>query len=1053
MTRSKKAWRDLAAIAVLLALPLILFWPVTVGSKTLLPADNVYQWEPYRGFAAEQGVSLPPHNELLSDLVLENLVWKQFIRQSIEARELPLWNPHLFAGVPFLAAGQHSALYPFSLPFYVLPLPQAYGWFTVLQLWLAGAFMYVFGRVLRMGRVAALVAGVTYQLSAFFLVSVVFTMVIAAAAWLPLLLAIVEVMVRKQEDKGTGPFVPIVYVVLGGVALGVHVLAGHPEILVYTLMVTVFYALARLALLWRRVGDWRPALRLGVWLGLMGGLGLGLGSVQLIPLFELVTRNFREGSVTYADVIGWAYPSRQVLTFLIPDLFGNPAHHGYWDLVTRQWVPVDRIFWGIKNYVEAGSYAGILPLLLSAVAVLGLRRRSAHRRHVAVFALLALVSLLFVFGTPLYAVLYYGLPGIKQLHSPFRWVWPYTLSVAVLAGFGVGKLEDWKIGRLGKRSPNFPISQFTNLPLLVGLALLAVLLVVLVAPGAFVPLAERVLASVEMAQGAFDSGRVFLSYQWRNLLIFALMLTASGIVLRLSRCRIYVPIPRSPDARFPIWKPLAVLVVALDLLVFGAGFNPAADPAWLEFTPPSIEFLQERAGAADTDGPWRLTTYQPPDSTKTLNANIPWLHGLQDVRGYDSIIPAQYVEYVRAIEAQGELLYNRIAPIYGVEHLSSPLLDLLTVRYVATEGEIPNADYELVYDGEIRIYENTDALPRAFALPHAAVLPAAEITNRLSSLDLRQTILLDEAIHNSQFTIYNSPDWPLQPAHVITYAPNVVFIDVEMPGPGWLLLADSYFPGWKAYRSNIQSLVPDPKYEPPDETELEIVRADGNFRAVYLPEGAHRVRYKYTPMSFKLGLYGSFMAAVVMLLLALYWVWTRFYRESDEDPTVKRVAKNSLLPMGLQLLNRIIDFAFAMLMLRILAPELAGRYYFAVAFIGYFDILVRFGLGTLLTREVAKDRSDANKYLSVTTILRGLLWLTSLPLMAVVLLGYTFFGEMTSDILVAIALFAVGLIFSNLADGFSSVFYAYEKMEYPAAISTVTALTRVSLGVLVLLLG
>jgi peptidoglycan biosynthesis protein MviN/MurJ (putative lipid II flippase) len=73
--------------------------------------------------------------------------------------------------------------------------------------------------------------------------------------------------------------------------------------------------------------------------------------------------------------------------------------------------------------------------------------------------------------------------------------------------------------------------------------------------------------------------------------------------------------------------------------------------------------------------------------------------------------------------------------------------------------------------------------------------------------------------------------------------------------------------------------------------------------------------------------------------------------------------------------------------------------------------------------------------------------------MAVVLLLYAWFGQMTPDILAAIGLFALGLIFSNLADGFSAVFYAYEKMEYPAAISTVTALTRVSLGVLVLLLG
>jgi O-antigen/teichoic acid export membrane protein len=60
---------------------------------------------------------------------------------------------------------------------------------------------------------------------------------------------------------------------------------------------------------------------------------------------------------------------------------------------------------------------------------------------------------------------------------------------------------------------------------------------------------------------------------------------------------------------------------------------------------------------------------------------------------------------------------------------------------------------------------------------------------------------------------------------------------------------------------------------------------------------------------------------------------------------------------------------------------------------------------------------------------------------------------MTPDIVIAIALFAVGLVFSNLADGFSAVFYAYEKMEYPAAIATVTAVTRVSLGALILLMG
>ena len=990
MQRLNKWLPDLGALILLLVLPLILFAPVTLGSKTLLPADNLYQWEPYHTYSSQQGVSLPAHNELLSDLVLENMVWKDFVVRSLRAGEVPLWNPNLFAGVPFLAAGQHSALYPLSLLFYVLPLPRAYGLFTVLQLWLAGAFMYLFGRVLRMGRLPALIAGITFQLSAFFLVSVVFTMIIAAAAWLPLLLAIIEIMVRKQEEKGTGPFVPILYVLLGASALGVHILAGHPEILVYTLLVMAIYALVRLALLWQRVGSWKPALRLGLWLALMVGLGLGLGSIQLIPLYELVTASFREGSVTYSDVVGWAFPTRQIFTFLVPDFYGNPAHHGYWDLVSRQWVAVERIFWGIKNYVEAGSYAGILPLILALVAVLGSFKSTAHRRHIWLFAALALVSLLFIFGTPLYALLYYGLPGIKQLHSPFRWVFPYTLSIALLAGYGARRLMAlrYTFGVDRDRHDLHPevyrpwVSILTWGAFWGGLALLAGLLVVFVAPGPFVPLADRFLGAVEKAREAFASGQMLLSYQWRNLLVFGLMLTASGIVLRVSRCPIYLPLPKflalqpgksskPAKPRIPIWQPLAVLVVAVDLLVFGWGFNPAADPAWLDFTPASIEFLQERtldpAGPPATAGqPWRLTTYQVPGATKTLNANIAWFHGFQDVRGYDSIIPRQYVEYMRAIEEQGELLYNQIAPIYGQENLSSPLLDLLGVRYVMTEGEIPNPDYDLVYDAEVRIYENLDALPRAFALPRTEIVAEADLRERLRTFNPREVILLDEAtLAEAQSSTLAAPDiqWPLQPATVATYAANTVFVDVEMPGPGWLVLADSYFPGWKAYRSDPDPGLPapDPGHEPADEKELAIVRADGNFRAVYLEAGGHRVRFKYTPMSFKLGLYGSFMAVIVMLLLLFYWLWTRFYRESADDPTVKRVAKNSLLPMGLQLLNRVIDFAFAMLMLRILAPEMAGRYYFAIGFIGYFDILVRFGLGTLLTREVAKDRSHSNR--------------------------------------------------------------------------------------------
>ena len=51
----------------------------------------------------------------------------------------------------------------------------------------------------------------------------------------------------------------------------------------------------------------------------------------------------------------------------------------------------------------------------------------------------------------------------------------------------------------------------------------------------------------------------------------------------------------------------------------------------------------------------------------------------------------------------------------------------------------------------------------------------------------------------------------------------------------------------------------------------------------------------------------------------------------------------------------------------------------------------------------------------------------------------------------AIALFAAALLFANVSDAISAVFNAFEKMEYPAGISTAIAVAKVALGALVLL--
>jgi O-antigen/teichoic acid export membrane protein len=1020
---------NLAIALGLLLLAVIFFWPVILGGKTLLPLDNLFAYQPWQSFAAQFKVAVP-HNELLSDLILENYVWKRLIVQALQSREIPLWNPYILSGQPFLAAGQHSALYPLSLLFYVVPLVKAYGYYTVLQLLLAGLFMYFYGRTIGLRRFGALVAAIVFPFSGFMIVSVVHPMIIAAASWLPLLLAIVERLVRTQEALLTGgrprPVSDIPWIVLGAVALGVQFLAGHVEIAYYVMLVTAFYAACRLAILWWRTRNSVQVGKLALGLVLMAAVGIGLAAVQVIPLLEVVTQNFRQESATYQQVIGWAYPWRRIIAFLVPDFFGNPAHHSYFDVLSRETVtalrnaqgePISTIYWDVKNYVEGGSYVGILPLLLALVAVL-----KARSKYVWIFLALAVISLLFVFGTPLYAVLYYLLPGVKQLHSPFRWIFPYTVSVSVLAGCGASWLAEHAASSRARS-----VHLLGGLALLGGIGGIVALALSLLFPGPVLALAQRALLCLAQATEAFADGRAFYSYEFRNLLILFVALGGAGLSLWLSRTRLRL-------GRIPMWQVAALVVIVAELFVIGTGFNPRADPSILSFEPPVVSFLRQDTGL------WRFTTFVA-GGEKPLNANSGMLYDLADARGYDSIISKQYVEYMQLIEAQGELLYNRIAPITARPSLDSPLLDLLNVKYVVTTQTVDNPNYTLVYDGELRVYRNDDYLPRAFVVYGAQViLDEAARRDALRQLNPREAVILEEKPPDG-WAQGPGTDWA--PATVADYGLNEVTIEVNLPRPGYLVLADNWYPGWRAYDSQPGQ----------SEQEIALYRANGTFRAVALGAGQHSVRFKYTPLSFKLGLFISFMAGVVLLLVLSYWFWRRLYHPAEDEGDVKRVAKNALTPMLLSLLNRAIDMAFAMLYLRILAPEKAGRYQFAMNFIGYFETALLFGLGTLLTREISKHRDQANRYVSNSTVLRLLLWLILLPALGAIVYGYVRFSGLTQDTVAAIVFFFIALIPSLVSDAFTSVFYAHERMEYPAAITSVTTILRVTFSSLALLLG
>ncbi|WP_119065888.1 flippase [Aggregatilinea lenta] len=1090
----RKWFPELIIAAGLLVLPLLLFFPVTLGGKTQIPADNLYEIEPWSSAREALGVPEIPHNALLSDLILENYQWKSFLRQSIRDGVIPLWQPNQFAGTPFLAAGQHSALYPFSVLYYVLPLWLAYGWFTVSQLWLAGVLMMLFARGLGVGRLGAAVAGVAYQLSAFFVISAVFPMMIAGAAWLPLLLLMVEFVIRRRPLRGERPAV-MPWIALGAVALMMNVFAGHVEITYYTLIVMAYYAAARLLWQWwRQRRAWKRLMSTAGALLAMVALGMGLGAAQFVPLYELGTHSFRESAAGFDEVRSWGLPARHVAKFLMPNAYGNPAQHSYVDVFEWQRVPLDWVNgddprydrvtntdFGIKNYVEGGVYMGILVMALAAIGLIAPRRKSPNPLTPspfgdgegeqsppirAILAILGGISLTFAFGLPTYAVIYYLFPNLNQLHTPFRWVWPLTFVVAALAGFGADALTR------ARRDPRaWRVATWVGGGLLAAGALILLgLAISRIAFGTVEPLVEDVYTGLAKASSAFPNARAFYSYEFWNVLYLGLATAAAGGVILLSRARWTLP---GRLRTVPLWQPLAVAVIAVDLLAAGWNFNSAADPDWLDYTPPSVAWLQDKMAA---EGPFRYTTID--QGEHPLHANSTWQYGLQDVRGYDSLIPRQYADYMRLIAPQGGLAYNRIDPIHwdDKDALASPLLDLLNVRYVVSDWFLDpdgNADvdaaraeelgYALVYDdGTVRIYENLDALPRAYTLPYT------DLTEELcaSAPDDFSTIVQspDFTADPRRVVIEGFPgssgcdvayDWPTaaqeadpEPATITAYGSIEVTVEAAVDQESWLVLADSYYPGWKAF-VRPQGAADD------QEEEVEIRLVDGNFRGVRLEPGAWTVRFRYSPATFQVGAFGSFLSGMLVIFLLILWLWRRIYREDGEADSAKRIAKNSLAPIVLNLFNRGIDLAFAFIMLRILGPANAGVYYYAIVIFGWFDILTNFGLNTFLTREVARDRDRAGRYLLNTTALRLGLALLGIPLLAAffVIRNQTVSEPLEAQAVVAIVLLYVALLPGSISTGLTALFYAFEKAEFPAAITTISTIAKVTIGLATLLLG
>jgi hypothetical protein len=804
-------------------------------------------------------------------MILQNYPWKLILDQAWRQHELPLWNPYEMAGLPYLATAQTGVLYPFTALFLVFGPLRAYGWYSALHQFLAASLTYLLVRRLGLGRLGSAVAGIAFAFCFFLTVSYIWPMVLGSAVWLPLglwgMLGLARAAGKGDRWRSFSVDLPV-----SALAIALSFLGGHVEIAFYAtfaIALVATYLVARLFFEGHRAASGRFLLAAGFSIG----LGILVASVQLAPFLEVLQTNNRQGDTTYRQVISYALPRRQIFGLLMPDFFGNPAIHDYLDLTTLRprailrnglGEPNDNPSWGIKNYVEAAGYVGVVPILLAGLAVF--RGRLRERWF---FVGLAALSILLAFGTPLYALIYYGLPFFSQLRTPFRWLYLLDFSMAVLAGMGmdavVRKQEpgvrsqnrsansvEPPTGRMGGRSsgfltpdswllfPSFPVLAHW-FPALVGFTGLAALAISYHFRYLSIAYVGQVLARSPTLQRAFVSGAMLYSFEFRNLALFFGILFAGGCLIGL----LLTP-GGSVRARQAAAIALATLIVG-DLFYFGTQFATKSPASILDQHLDLTSVV--RPGPA---GP-RVASLGDP---YVLSANLGTVLDIPTVGGYDTIISAGFVHVWSLVEAPVDLPYNQVGRLHRLDSLGSPILDLLGVRYVLAEVGADHPSARLAGQiGPIRIYERPSALPRAFVVGQAIGVPSADEALRvMRRLDFRpgEVVYLEGDVSSER------------PGHgtatIQEYSLDRVVLSATADGVAWLVLADANAPGWNATVDGIPS---------------PVRTADGIFRAVRLTAGTHQITFSYQPTSLLYGALGTIAGLVVLLLTATSAFWKR----------------------------------------------------------------------------------------------------------------------------------------------------------------------------------
>ncbi len=636
------------ALGVLVGLVLSYFAPLILTGRVLSVAHILYNFWPWVAVYPEKA---QPNYNLFGDIVDAHYPAIIFLKHWLAEGTLPLWNPHVAGGQPFLFS-TYFFLYPINLLYLFLPVELAFTWHAMLRLLIAAIFTYLLADELKLPPVSCLLAALVFTFNGFHL---------AWLAWphtsetilLPVILWLVFKALHQGQDRYLVALVFVTVILLAG---------GFLPIAGYVLYAAVGFGLF---IVWDQYRSGavsvRRLLTYTILIGLAVIVGILISAVYFIPFAEnlLQSRYSVERAQDVTLYRNFHLPWWQIMLYLIPGYYGG----------------IHTPYWGSVNLVETLGYVGILPLILALVSLGRLGLKSLRTPGYWYSLSLTLISLSVVYGFQPLSTLISLLPGF-QLSINTRLLGVSAFGLALLAAYGLEFLQKLEVNQTQTKALIWVISVSVLVIGLTGL-IEAYWLWSPHSPSDF----NEGLSGVFGRYSAIKT-TIYAALQQKNvpILVGAAMFGGqllAGMVLFAIRSRF--------KHSYRITQSILVVLITIDLLGFAYWYLPIGRLSEAYPSIPSVQVMQAEPG--------RFLAV----AGRVFFGNTSTVYQLDNALGHSIYHPARYTKYLASLDAKVWDRRTHGTQLIMGEHISdfeSRLIDLLNVRYIldipATIGDLTN---------------------------------------------------------------------------------------------------------------------------------------------------------------------------------------------------------------------------------------------------------------------------------------------------------------------------------------------------------------------------